>query len=238
MFENTLSKWERFLMNIGWYRFCCFVEEWIYPAYYLKNLLFHRYDKIKIPQVKPYEYCDKDYLMLCANMQIIVDFIEKEEPEKYICWYKDDFGVDCGHKYGERKEDIILYPEYKDRWIMDIIKEIYKFWKVDYPNLQLDYDYLFDFWSDYLIGDINTKISEDGINYEIYFDKCKSIKTMEDLNDINLNWDIIDKYIDNREKLLDEKYVREIVNNIEKKLYEDRQKYLHLCIEVRPYLWT
>ena len=32
--------------------------------------------------------------MVCANMEMIVNFIEKENPEKRICWYEDEEGND------------------------------------------------------------------------------------------------------------------------------------------------
>ena len=72
-----LTKIETFLMKIGWYKFCRFIKNWIYPAYHLRNFLFHRHDIIKCPQIKPYEYTDISYLMLCANMELIVKFIEQ-----------------------------------------------------------------------------------------------------------------------------------------------------------------
>ena len=95
--QKIIEFFDDILVYIGFYKFLNFIDNWIYPAYFLKNLLFYRYDTIKIPQVKCYEYVDKNYLMLCANMQIIFDFIEKENPEKYICWYTDEDGVELGH---------------------------------------------------------------------------------------------------------------------------------------------
>ena len=35
-------------------------------------------------------FCDGDYLLLHAAFQILVDFVEKEEPEKIIDWSHDE----------------------------------------------------------------------------------------------------------------------------------------------------
>jgi hypothetical protein len=131
--NNIEYSWrENFLFLIGWYKFIRFIEEWIYPAYYLRNFLFYRYDRIKVPQVKSYEYTDKSYLSLCANMQIIVDFLEKEKPEEHVIWYGKE-----GHIYGEFDKPI-LFQEYKGKYIMDIIKEIYQFWTFDREQMLKD----------------------------------------------------------------------------------------------------
>ena len=235
--QKIIEFFDDMLVYIGFYKFLNFIDNWIYPAYFLKNLLFYRYDTIKIPQVKCYEYVDKNYLMLCANMQIIVDFIEKENPEKYICWYTDEDGVELGHKYGENPNQKIYFPEYKDEWIMDIIKEIYNYWKVIYPKELECKEYLLSYWSKYLVGEMFDKQREDGI-YEVLFDKSNTVKTKEDLYNLDLNWNLLDYFISNRNDLLDYKIIHKKIHEIENKMYEDCQKYLHLCIEIRQYLWT
>ena len=214
-----------------------FFENWIYPGYYLKNLLFYRYDRIKVPQIKSYEYADKEYLMLCANMQIIVDFIEKENPEKHICWYKDELGADLGHKYGENPNFTILFPEYKDEYIMDIIKDIYNYWKVIYLKQTESIDYLYKYLSENLIGEIQFQPIDDQ-NGQILFDKKNTIKTKQELYQLNLNWNILDYCFESRNDLLDQNKVRRKVIEMEFERTRDCQKYLHLAIQVRPYLWT
>ena len=226
--KKLLEKFDDFLVKLGWYRFLRFVDYWIYPAYYLRNLLFHRFDRVKVPEVKPYEYIDISEMVLYTNMKLIVDFIEKENPEKHICWYTDEDGAELGHKYGERPNTKILFPEYKDRWIMDIIKEIYNYWKVIYPLQNEKRDYLLKYWSKYLAGnDMPT------------FATGEEIKTKEDLYLIpSLNWSILDSCIYNRNDLLNSKIVHNKINELDKEIYDDCQKYLHLIIEIRSYLWT
>ena len=173
-------------------------------------------------------------------MEMIVKFIEQEKPEKYVLWYKDEKGQDVGHKYGECGIPI-LYPELKDRWIMDIIKEIYNWWKKDYIELNKEHNYLLEFWCDYLIGQIKFKSSPDNNTEaeEIIFDKSTAVKSLEELKKIpNIDWNILTKYIVDSDKILDENYVHEIINNLATKIHDKEQYYLHLCIEVRPYLWT
>ena len=226
------------MMKQYWYWILNFIDDWIYPAHGLRNVLFYRYDLIKIPQLKPYEYSDMEYRMLCANMQMIVDFIEKESPEKYIYWYKDEKGQEVGHKYGENKNYPIIYPELKDKWIMDIIKEIYKWWTVCYPKLLSESDYLLDFWCKYISGEMKSKEPDKNGYSEIYWDKSKCIKSLDDLKDKDIRWDILDKYVTRREDILEEDYLHNKRNELEIKIHNENQKYLHLCIEVRPYLWT
>lgn len=215
-----------------------FFKNWIYPAYDLKNLLFHRHDRIKIPQVKPWEYTDFHYFMLCANMEMIVKFIEIQQPEKHVLWYQDENGFDVGHKYGEC-EIKILYPELKDKWIMDIIKDIYHWWKVDYPKLLEEKEILLSFWSDYICGDLVFKKSDKSTS-EIVFDTTNIPKTLEELEkNKDIRWNVIDKYIKNRNDIFIDDYVHgTVLKNIENEIFEQEQKYLHLCIQVRPYLWT
>ena len=237
LFENSFSKFEEIMMRIGWYKILNFIEEWVYPAYSLRNILFHRHDLIKIPQVKCYEYTDLEFFMLCANMQMIVNFIEKENPEKYILWYKDEDGNDVGHKYGENPNYQVLFPEYKGKWIMDIIKEIYHWWKEEYPILCNDKSYLLSFWCEYFSGSWEaTEEDENGNVLCVHSDK-NIAKSMNDLDEKNIKWDIIDKYID-RNRLFEDDYVHMQYEKMETDIYNMCQKYLHLCIEVRPYLWT
>lgn len=235
--DCNFSFWEKFLIKIGWYKFTLKLEEWVYPAYNLKNLLFHRYDRIKVPQIKPYEYTDMNYFMLCAVMEMIVKFIEEENPEKYICWYKDEEGNDVGHKYGENDNYTIMFPEYKDKWIMDIIKEIYHWWKKDYPRLLEEKEYILSFWNDYLAGDWKKSKEDENGNCFYELTDENTAKSMDDLKDKDIKWEILDKHLD-RNKLFEGYYVHQQYLKLDVDIHNLCQKYLHLAIDVRPYLWT
>ena len=127
-------------------------KNWVFPAYKIRRLL-DRHDIVKLPGVKATEWCDVTERMYLANMELVKHFIEKEKPEKHILWYKDEHGNDVGHKYGENEKAFpVIFPEYKGRYIMDIIKEIYKWYTVDQKNLTKDFNYLLKIWSDYLFG--------------------------------------------------------------------------------------
>lgn len=225
---------DKFLMFIGWWTLCRWFEEWIYPGYYLKNLLFKRYDLIRITSMRPYEYAEPDYLMFEANMELIVRFIEKYEPEKHIEWYGEH-----SHKYGENVDYVMMFPEYKDKFIMDIIKEIYHFYKETLYQTNDDLDYLYYVYHQYIVGEMKF-IELENKMFELDFDKTNTIKKLNEFDEkeIYIDWKVIDKYFKKRKDILnDEKFLNKI-NEIASNLEKDKQKYLHLCIEVRPYLWT
>ena len=37
--------------------------------------------------------------------------------------------------------------------------------------------------------------------------------------------------------MIDEDYVNSVIKQLDQKIHNEEQYYLHLCIEVRPYLW-
>lgn len=104
-----------------------FCKNQIYPAYHLRNLLFRRYDLVRLPGLKPQEYCDCLERMFRANMALVVHFMEQEHPEDHVLWYEEEGTDRCGPKYGEPENSRLYLPEYKGRFIMDIIKEISSF---------------------------------------------------------------------------------------------------------------
>ena len=231
-----LTKLEKFLVFIGWYRLCRFFENWIYPAYDLRNLLFHRYDLIKIKSIKPYEYAEPEELIFEANMTLIKKFIEEYNPEKHICWYTDNFGNDVGRKYGEYHNEIIIFPEYKGKYIMDIIKEIYHWYTVDYPDLMNQFQYINQFIYENSIGGEFKFIEQTDDFFMLQLDESSSPKTIEELKSMNL--EIINKLFKNKEDILSHDKLHEKGQEIFEKIDYEKQKYLYLCIAVRPYLWT
>lgn len=230
--------------NVAWWRIQDFFRNWICPAYDLRNFLFRRYDLVKLPGIKRHEYSDVVERMLHANMELIVFFMEKEKPEEHILWYKDDEGNDWGHKYGEMKnmdgsKVPVLFPEYDGKYIMDIIKEIYKWWKEGYPSISKDYEYLLSFWSDYVCGTMKSVPTDNDEYRQIVFDKSGCPKTLDFFNDKDIKWEILDKYLDgDRSNIFRENFVSDKMHWLESEIERQKQKNLHLCIEVRPYLWT
>lgn len=221
-----------------WWAISRFFDNWVYPAHYLKNWLFHRYDIVKLNELKRYEYCDVDTRMLYANMELIRFFIEKEKPEEHVVWYKDDDGVDSGPKYGECKDWDVLYPEYKDKYIMDIIKEIYNWWTVELVRKEEECSYLLDFCCKYCWGKMKSKKLE-GEMYQMVWDRSTCPTGLKYFDDKDIRWDIIDKYVDgDRKHVLEERFLGDKMHELEREIEKEKQKYLHLCIEVRPYLWT
>lgn len=229
------------VFEIVWWRVQNFFQDWICPAYKIRHLLFNRQDIVRLPGISATEWCDAVERMFLANMQLIAEFVEKEKPEKYVCWYKDENGNDVGHKYGECEQCgyPIIFPEYKDKYIMDIIKEIYHWWKVDYPREMSEQDYLLDFWSKYVCGKMKSIPTENEEYSQIVFDKSECPKTIDYFNGKEVKWEIIDKYLDgDRNNIFVEGFVHNKMHKLENNIEKQKQLYLHLCIEVRQYLWT
>lgn len=216
-----------------------FCKNWIYPAYHLRNLLFRRYDLVRLPGLKPQEYCDCLERMFRANMALVVHFMEQEHPEDHVLWYEEEGTDRGGPKYGEPENSRLYLPEYKGRFIMDIIKEIYNWYKVEYPTLLSDSKELLNFWCQAHCGQMtdDTPPDENGL-IKCHFDKSKCPVTLPEIKALpGIKWDVIRKYLKDDE-LLDETTVRSRHTDLENRIFLESQKYLHLCIEVRPYLWT
>ena len=219
-----------------WWSIQEFFENWIYPAYSLSNLVFRRYDLVKLSDIKRTEYCDVVERMFLANMELIKYFVEKENPTERIEWYGE-----YGHKYGECEEQYgkVLFPEYKGKYVWDIIVEIYNWWRFEYIKLCKEKEYLLGFCSDYCFGKLKSKSIANSEYGELFFDRSECPKSLEYFNDKKIDWEVIDKYCDNdRSKVLEERFMSEKLDKLEWEIERQKQKYLHLCIEVRPYLWT
>lgn len=219
-----------------------FFEDWIYPGHYLKNYLFKRYDLIKIPNMKPWEYADISYKMKFAIFELIKNFIEKENPEKYICWYKDEEGNELGHKYGENPNFPIMFPEKRNEWIMDIIKEVYNFYTKEMPELEKDISYIVEVNHKYVTHfDFKKCENQEGVKEGEEFYEMINVADKRSIDDPeiqNLNWDILMKYFDNKEDVLDEKTIVKGLHKAEWYLENKITYYMHLAVEVSPYLWT
>lgn len=218
-----------------WWKIQFFFDDWIYPAYYLRNLLFHRYNKIKLPMFKPYEYLDNSVRMKYAIFELVKDFIENEKPEKYICWYRDEKGNDLGHKYGEGEQQII-YKDLKGKYVMDLMKEIYNFYTKILPELEKEKEYLLDIWAKYIF---NGHYKEDEKLKDVveWIDEPSNY-TLKDIENENLDWDILLKYIGKKEKFFEEDLIHNEYKKLKVHIHDQIQYYLHLAIDIREYFWT
>ena len=132
----------------------------------------------------------------------------------------------------------VVYPEMKGKYIWDIITEIYNWWRFDYPRLESERSYLLSFCCDYCWGSIKSRKKDEEYS-ELVFDRSKCPKTLEDFDGKDVNWDVIDKYCDgDRKNVLVERFISGKLDELERRIENEKQKYLHLCVEVRPYLWT
>lgn len=194
----------------------------------LKNL-FCRYDRVKVPEVKPWEYCDKTGFLLYASMKILVDFVQKEKIDDVI-WYYGETQYKLGH---DQKLKIYM-QQYRGKNVMDIVKQIYAFWKKIYVQKQEQIFYLQQVYYKYILGKMS--ISEQ--TYQILFDFTNLPKTVEQVKD-QMNWQILDKYLQgDRQNLFKENFLKNKLCELQNELQNDCQKYLHLLIDIRPYLWT
>jgi len=92
------------------------------PYYWIKNYLFHRYDLVR-SGLNPGSWCDKVELMLYSNMQMLVDFVEKEKCFDVVLWEDD-------HKVAGQT-----------------IKELYAWWK-NHPTRLKEIDDMLSKWHD------------------------------------------------------------------------------------------
>lgn len=233
MFDD-LNKEPSFLTKC-WWKIANFIDNWIYPGHYMHNFLFHNYNKVKLPMFKPYEYLDVSVRMEFAIFELIKEFIEKEQPEKYICWYRDEKENDLGHRYGENDRHI-LFDSQRGKYIMDLIKEIYNFYTKVLPKLEKENDYLLNIWSKYILNGHYKEVK--GLEDVVEWINEPSNYTLKDLEKENLNWDIILKYIGKKENFFKEQLIQNKHHELELLINNQIQYYLHLAIEVREYLWT
>ena len=259
------------IFKICWWKVSRAFADWVYPADSLKNALFNRYDLVKMHDIPRTQYSDVLERVFLANMELLVDFMEKENPEKHVVWYKDEYGNE-GHKYGEYEHANnipIIFPEYEGRYVMDILKEIHHWWKTDYPNLMDERQILLSFWCKYVSGvlkskpwdgevdeDMKEKIQlsfwqktlkflkikeydEEEVFREIVFDTSECPTSLDDFKDEQVNWEVIDKYLDgDRNNIFVEGFIKDKLDGLKMRIEQEKQRNLHLFVELRNYLWT
>ena len=153
------------------------------------------------------------------------------------CKYKKD----CIQKIGFMDElgqiDSRFELEYCSKFSLDkTISFQSKFNK--YVELKNDLEYLTDFiHKNKIDGEMKlVEIDDKAGFFKMKMDESNSPKSIEELKFVD--WNLIDKYFENREDVLDCNNVVLKQIEIENKIEMEKQKHLHLCIAVRPYLWT
>ena len=233
----------RDLLDDVWFYTVDFFKNWIWPAYSLKNALFNRYDIVKLSFIKRTEYSDVVERMTQANFELVKFFIEKEKPEEVVMWYQDSEGHDVGPRYGmstDKKEKwSVLYPELQGEFIMDIVKDIYDYYVNRIPQQEHDDKVLSSFYYKWLSDDMKF-VDIPGVSAsEVKFVPKQKIESLDFFDGEDIEWDVLDKFAKgDRKNLLSRDFVDKVRKDLEKNEFEELQKYLHLCIEVRPYLWT
>lgn len=229
-----------------YYKIVNFIEAFIFPAYSLRRMLFHRLDVLKFPQLRPWEYCDPRQIIVYANMQALNRFWE-EDPEKYVCWKLDDDGNDVGPKV---KSD--LFPEINGMYVIDVAHLIQDEFDVNIPNFKKELDVVYSALS--MVSPKMKWMTEDGRLVDLFSIEDVKLKAVHDFSGIPEKPDeeffkekgmsdeeieILHKYFGKslkRAKINNRKMFHKI-NDLEKE-YEDRvNKAIHYLAEIRVYLW-
>lgn len=202
---------------------CEFFKNWIYPAYYLKNILFRRYDRVKMPSIRPWEYSDTCERLKCAVFELVCEFVDLEERHQTVQWYGE-----YGHKVdGE--------------YVMDIAKDIRDWWRRRRALEEAKYYDFQTFYCKWVIGKMRFCKADDETGYgRVVFDESELPKSVEDyLKTVPEDeWRMFDAVCDDRSKIMDKNYMRDLCNKLELGLDDEDDKYLHKAISIRQSLWT
>ena len=100
-------------------------SQWITePWYYLKCLVWYRYNTVVCRDLPP-TYVDRDWLLLFASFQVLVDFIELEQPGEFHMTREEILALDG---YDEERADA---------W--GRIETLYAWWQTRKDALESDY---------------------------------------------------------------------------------------------------
>ena len=216
-----------------------FFDSWIYPAHRLQNYFIHRYDTVRMPQLERSRYYEVEERMYHAVMELVRYYYE--ECQKQFNW-RDDLDEEGnlaveGPRYGARS-DKCLFPEYKDKYIIDIIAEIHDWYTRGYDQFMKAYEY--GGWKlaqhrNIIARDLKRIRKECRHNTELSVDQLER----EYLNGYDVPLEILDKYLDgDRRNIVDKAFMNAVKERILEDIERNKQKYLHLAIEVREHLWT
>ena len=217
-----------------------FFKSWIYPARRLQNFFIHRYDIVRMPQLERSRYYDVKTRMYHAVMELVRYYYE--ECQKQFNW-RDDFDeegnlVDEGPRYGACSDEC-LFPEYKGKYIIDIIKEIHDWYIGGMDQFVKAYEYAryngIAPHRNIIARDLKRIRKECRHNKEFSVDQLER----EYLSRYDVPLEILDKYLDgDRRNIVDKVYMNDVADKIFADTMSNMQKYLHLAIEVREHIWT
>ena len=216
-----------------------FFESWIYPAHRLQNYFIHRYDTVRMPRLERSRYYEVNTRMYYAVMELVRYYYE--ECQQQFNW-RDDFDEEGnlaveGPRYGAGSDEN-LFPEYKGKYIIDIIKEIHDWYTRGYDQFMKAYEY-----AGWKLAPHRNIIARDlkRIRKECRHNKELSVDQLEReyLNGYGVPLEILDKYLDgDRRNIVDKAFMSVVKDRIREDIERNKQKYLHLAIEVREHLWT
>ena len=222
--------------TIFW-KFVNFFEDWIWPAYHIRRL-FNRKDIIKLKKVKPWEWCDEREQLLLACQAIVESFFD-QEPDKIVCYYKDEKGEDVGPRVKSKS-----FPEIDGKYFFDVLKDVRDILLYEIPEIDEDIEALL---STSLFLSPRLDLLSDSL--EVKEDYSKTPKTWKEAEELILEKCKEDevrrirKYIDFEElKKSSEvpiyRKVFNILNTLEEKKSDRIKTALHWLVEIREGLWT
>ena len=219
------------------YRLQSFFEDWIYPGYCFKNYFFRRYDIVRMPELRRSCYYEIDYRMYLANMELIRHFIEECDWEM-VGWYdeKDEKGnvKIPGMKYGLAPGMRVYLPEYKGKYVIDIVKEIYDWHTLIMPKLADDYRFGLKNMAETIAEEsVTAGNSEKTSGFRYSFPERDTISP-EDLENYLASIRKILK--GEKTPIVDVEICGKIERNLDLLIDYGQQKYLHASIEVRQFL--
>lgn len=135
MRDEKITIWD--YISIAFYRFTEFFVDFIIPGKRLWKALFRPYNKLKLPQLRPWQYCDPRDLMIYANIQVLEKFWE-EKPEELVCWKVDEAGNDVGPRVKSS-----IFPEIDGKYVIDVAHDIDYEFKTGIEELKKEIDAMY-----------------------------------------------------------------------------------------------
>jgi len=217
------QRWEKFLDFIHYWSLSRFIDEWVYPGHYLHNLLFHRYDRVKIPFLKPYQWCDRSEMFFYCSFEILKQYVEQEKPFECVDFYEKDHTP----------------TTVTGKIVGDEIKFLYNWYTKTLPETEKEHRLMLDYWCENLCGVMVFKKEDQNDHLgKIEFDRSENPKEFKDFAVSDEQKTVLNKWFDSEEDMMDEDTVCNKRIEKEKELAKEKQDMLHRLVDIREYLWT